>query len=295
MPHLPPDVARHLSKWRPSLRVSEAQRVGQGWNAVAWRVPSDDGDWLVRVPRRSGATEEMRRQTCLYRLLTPRGLPVPIDAELVLDSGGVIAAAAYRFADGEHAARERNRGRRRALLAAQLSQFLTELHSTPLKQVRECGITARNKWRRYEEWMTWHDDRFGPATRQYLKRLREQWAVTTSGGGIPQRLIHADLVPEHIIVNGGGIVSSVLDFGGPQIADPAVDFASLGRHYGWSFADQVLAEYASNERTAIRARARLYERVLPLHAVDAGVVRDEPSLQRHGLRQLAAQAARSPT
>jgi aminoglycoside phosphotransferase (APT) family kinase protein len=127
-------------------------------------------------------------------------------------------------------------------------------------------------------------ERFGPGTRRYLSDLKRRWATATSGARLPRVLVHADLAPEHLIMNKRGALVSVLDFSGPQITDPAIDIASIGEYYGWPFADLVLANYGAANDAEIRTRAHLYARVLPLHAVEARVARGDPALLRHGLR-----------
>ncbi|MDA0352885.1 MAG: aminoglycoside phosphotransferase family protein [Chloroflexi bacterium] len=289
---LSPRIAQHLAEALHGARVEEARSVGEGWNVTAWRVPAADGDWLVRVPKLEGATPEIERQTCLYRTLEAAGLPVPKSARLLTDSNGTVLAGLYRFGDGELATRSMNRGRRRRRLAQDLAAFLDALHATPLSQARACGIEARDKWGRYEQWMHRHDALFGPRTRAYLANLRQQWATAIGDGPVRHTLVHADLAPEHLVIEDGGRLVSVLDFGGPQITDPAIDFANLATHYGWPFTNLVLADSPAQDDEQLRLRAELYEQLHPLHAVDARVTRGDPELLGSGLRKLARRASR---
>jgi aminoglycoside 2''-phosphotransferase len=89
-------------------------------------------------------------------------------------------------------------------------------------------------------------------------------------------LIHRDLGIEHVLLEPGGRLAGVIDWGDAAIGDPAIDFAGLLGGLGEAFARQVIARWAGlrargeTEETLLE-RAAFYTRLAPLHAIQYGL------------------------
>ncbi|MEK9178969.1 MAG: phosphotransferase, partial [Patescibacteria group bacterium] len=71
-------------------------------------------------------------------------------------------------------------------------------------------------------------------------------------------IIHADIAPEHIIINPETHrLSGIIDFGDVEIGDPAYDFAFLGR-YGKEFLEKVYETYLPPRDEHFEARRQFY-------------------------------------
>ena len=266
--------------------------IGDGWNATAWRLPDLSGDWTLRVPRVDDALPEMEGQNCLGPKLNALGFPVPVGWRLLRDDDGSIAAGVYRYVDGQSS---RARGlRERRALARQIAAFLTRLHEVDPTIGRGCGAQEVRPLR----------DHFGPKAERHLPSLPPRSArwlrgvlerlEAASAGGHPMRLTHADLKPAHLIVDEAGTIRAVLDFEGPCITDPAMDFSRLLQFWGAGFVRMVLRDYRGAADPTLVDRARCYNDLELVHTLHTALTR-ESGEWRHfapwARRRIAARAA----
>jgi aminoglycoside phosphotransferase (APT) family kinase protein len=86
---------------------------------------------------------------------------------------------------------------------------------------------------------------------------------------------------------------AVLDFYGPLVSDPAIDFGRLVQHWDEAFALAALRFYDRPVDPAFRERMVLYARLEPLRTFAGGVALGEERWLRWGRRRLAAYAGRS--
>lgn len=92
-------------------------------------------------------------------------------------------------------------------------------------------------------------------------------------------LLHADLSPDHILVDPStGALTGVIDWGDMATGDPALDFAGLLEDVGEGAERNALAAYGASEseRTAMLRRAGWYVRLSDLHVLRFGLATDQP-------------------
>lgn len=290
-PSFPSDLKRLLAAELPAARLLDAQVIGEGWNATAWRLPDPSGDWTIRVPRLDDALPEMEGQTCLGPRLNALGFPVPEGWRLLRRHDGSVAAGLYRYVDG---APSNARGlRQRRALARQIASFLSKLHALAPAIGRECGAQEVRPWQ----------DHFGPMVDRHASTLSprsEAWirgvaaeVEAASADGHPMRLTHADLQPAHLIVDEAGVIQAVLDFEGPCVTDPAMDFSRLLQFWGAGFVRMVLRDYRGEVNDDFLVRARGYNDLELIHTMHTAVTRDSQEW-RHwapwARRQIATRA-----
>ena len=283
---------------RTALRVAgldpeRAERIGEGWFAVAYR----DRDRVARVLKPqtavAGWTERYASEVRLLRMLERRGLPVPRDARAVRDAAGRLLATTHRYIEGSTARELRLRGRAHDRLAEQLADFLTELHATPLDEVRATGIQSIDlATELYAPLVAEALPLLGPRSACWVQQRLEQFTAAGGSTRAARVLVHGDLGDPHIFTDSRGSLRGVIDFGDALIADAAFDFAGLG-DFSWRFAERVLAEYqgAAAADPDLPRRASFYIDVAPLYALVYGARLEDPGLLTRGRRQLAARAA----
>jgi aminoglycoside phosphotransferase (APT) family kinase protein len=288
-PPLPPAVADAVRVAVAGADPARATLLGQGWNATAWRLPAAAGDLVLRVPRLDWAAGEIERQACLMPRLRARGFPVVEDARVLRDEAGAVLAGVHRYAAGE-AAHARGRAERIAL-ARQLGAFLSRLHALPVAEYRACGAVEHAPW----------PGRFGALVARLSSRLPERsraWVDDTARrlrsamrtAPLPAPL-HDDLQPAHLLLDDTGTLVAVLDWSGPQIGEPAIDFRRLVQFFGAEFAELTLEHYDAAVDPHFRERMRLYAALGPLITIEAGIDRELPHWTVYGRRQIAAHAA----
>ena len=70
----------------PALSSNAATHLGEGWYAIAFRVPDAEGDWALRLPHEQGlrqATGHLQSEAGLLPLLEASGLPTPRAARAI--------------------------------------------------------------------------------------------------------------------------------------------------------------------------------------------------------------------
>jgi aminoglycoside phosphotransferase (APT) family kinase protein len=202
-------VRRALRVHAPELAGAPARELGRGLDHAAFVV----GDLVVRV----GDGAPAAREAALLAVVAPRvSLPVPA---VRFAGDGVLA---YRLLGGRPLL-----GRAApAGLARPLGRFLRELHAIP-------DAPAAVEDADPGEWLDGLD---GPE--EMLRVLRD----SVPAPAVRRVLTHADLGAEHILEEGGAI-TGIIDWGDAVVGDPALDFARLYRDFGPAFLGDVLAEY----------------------------------------------------
>ena len=220
------------------------------------------------------------------------GFAVPTGWRLLRDDSDAVVAGLYRYVEGEPSS-PRGLAQRRAL-ARQIAAFLTALHALDPAIGRECGAQQVRPWR----------DHFGPLVERYASGLAprsEAWVrgvavrlERASAAGHPMRLAHADLKPVHLVVDDAGVIQAVLDFEGPCVTDPAMDFSRLIQFWGAGFVRMVLRDYRGDVDEQLLVRARCYYDLEPLHTIHSALTRESEEWRHwapRARRQIGARAA----
>ncbi len=283
-------IAGALRRGLPEAHPETAVLLGEGWNATAWRMRGDAHDWVVRVPKLEWAAGEIERQTCLGNHLAELGLPVPRGWRVLRDKEGKIVAGVYEYVSGGEAAKSGQDVLE--ILAVDLATFLMQLHDLPNEfALRECSALPLEPWSgRYRGLIETYGRLAGPRTQSWLKRAGPRLARALASYDQPV-LLHGDLAPEHVICDADGRLAAVLDFSGPQVSDPAIDFGRLVQRWGVAFAKEALRHYRRRIDAGFEERMVLYARLEPLRAIEGGVLRELPEWIAWGRKQLGVHAA----
>lgn len=286
---LPLNLVRALREATPEADATRAVVVGRGFDVVAWRVPASDGDWVVRVPRHPEARAVIESQQRFAAVLERAGLPVPRESALLRAADGEVLGGRYRYVEGELAHASGRAARQH--LATSIARFLTTLHALDPARAASCSP------RRYEPsrdvfgpMIAQHAGLLAPATRAWLLELGHR-LERASAALPPLVLVHADLKPEHLLLNHDGTIAAVLDFEGVQVTDPALDFSRLIQHWDHAFASDVLRQYGGPVDADFMVRAQCYRELDWLQVVDTAARRGLPDCLTSARRHLAARAA----
>jgi aminoglycoside phosphotransferase (APT) family kinase protein len=208
----------------PGLELGAVRSLGQGWDMTVWLV---DDRWVFRFPRREtvirGLLSEIAHLPQLASLL-PLAVPVPT---LIGRPSDEFPWPFYGapFLPGRELADAGIDEDERARLGRPLGEFLRALHSAdlsaelPFDPVRRADMAFR-----------------APRTLERLAALeqlglwrapRDARAVVEAAAGLglpePTALVHGDLHLRHLLVDGGGRASAVIDWIDLSYNDPGVD------------------------------------------------------------------------
>jgi aminoglycoside phosphotransferase (APT) family kinase protein len=208
----------------PELELRSLRLLGQGWDMTVWLV---DDRWVFRFPRREmvirGLVSEIAHLPQLASLV-----PLPIPRPTYLGE----PSPEYRwpfygapFLPGRELAEAALDDAGHAALARPLGEFLRALHGSrlgadlPLDPVRRADMTFRV-----------------PRTRERLAELerlglwhapREAHEVVDAAAGLgppePTALVHGDLHLRHLLVDGDGRATAVIDWIDLSYNSPGVD------------------------------------------------------------------------
>jgi aminoglycoside phosphotransferase (APT) family kinase protein len=215
-------VATLLRTQHPDLAELPLQLEATGWDNVTFRLGRD---LAVRLPRIAGGAELLRREQEWLPRLGPRlplSVPVPVRRG-VAGAGYPWPWSVVPWLPGRTAAEERVAPDQ----APVLGSFLAALHCPPPPDA------PRNSWRGIPlSAVTDVETRLAalegavPGGRRARTELARLWQLArATPRDVPEALVHADLHPRNVVVDGGRL-AAVLDWGDLTLGDPATDLAA---------------------------------------------------------------------
>ncbi len=256
--------------------------VTQGWDSFTEIV---DGRWVDRRPRRPEVARALLAETAVLPRVAaylPLEVPVPVVVEEEplrvrhrLVPGLPADPLRLTAADGE-----------------QFGRFLRALHRTPPMVYAGTGIlTAEQARTDLERFLDECTQRVLPLVDACL---REAAAALLEGARRPTAvtLVHADLGPGHLLADGRGRLTGVIDWSDALVGDPARDLAWALNGCAAPFADAVATSYgASPEQTE---RALVWHRLGPWYEAHWGVSGGPDGLRDSGLAGIESRLSAPP-
>jgi aminoglycoside phosphotransferase (APT) family kinase protein len=215
----------------PELGPVDVAPLGVGWDNTAYLV---NGALVFRFPRRPIAVDLMRTELAVLPAIAARlPLPVPAPSHVAEPSGRFPwPFAGYPLLPGRTACTAGLDDRARAAAAEPLGRFLAALHSVPGEEAARLGAPADTLGRL-------HPARLHRVAGDNLRALAaaglvadaRPWlrlvnAASTLRPARATALVHGDLYARHLLVDAGGRLAGVIDWGDVHRGDPAVDLAA---------------------------------------------------------------------
>lgn len=255
--------------------------VQDGWDSLVALV---DDRWVARVPRTAHTAARARTELALLALLAER-LPVAVPEPVkTCDEHGSLLS---RYIPGRPLERLGDPAAAQHL-GASLAAVLSELHNTPLAQVRKMGVEDLS------------GDRWGEAYRAICERFKARvvallpspealagqrlldWLVErASDPTVAGALVHRDLGSAHVLCNAGRL-TGIIDWTDACVGDPAIDLAWLLHGTPRPLAPAV--EAALEVDADVRERSRRYYQLGPWFEVEYGLENGRDELVASGLR-----------
>ncbi|HVA34518.1 MAG TPA: phosphotransferase [Candidatus Baltobacteraceae bacterium] len=226
-------VRRSIARQFPDLALESIELLGEGWDNAAFLV---DDAYVFRFPRRAVSAPLIQAEIDFLPRLA-RQLPLPISAprfagkpsaEFPWPFAGytLLRATPLSAAHPDSAAIER--------IAVALGEFLRALHAIDASGFVADGLVG---------------DEIGRLDHaQRMPKLRARFEVLSSAGLLadptplldyleaiaptgPRQdrcvVVHGDLYARHVLVDDGGCVEGIIDWGDVHYGDPAVDVSIL--------------------------------------------------------------------
>jgi aminoglycoside phosphotransferase (APT) family kinase protein len=224
-------------------RALSIERLGAGWDNVAFLVTAEQGQFVFRFPRRTIAASLIETETRLLPALARR-LPLPIPVPIFAGRPGPAFPwpfSGYRRLAGRSACGAALDGDARARAAAPLGRFLRALHALPVEEMERlqapCDTLGRAA---LDSRIPQARERLGEAgdrgllpaildddARRRLQAICDEAEADRAldGAAQPRALVHGDLYARHLLVGGDRQLCGVIDWGDLHIGHPGVDLS----------------------------------------------------------------------
>lgn len=249
------------------LRPVRARFLGSGWDNDAFLV---NGAWVFRFPRRRDAVTGLQREIAaapgIARILEPLGVTTPRPEKLGRPGQNFpYPFAGHRLVPGVAGDAVPLERLDLAPLAARLGDALSALHTGSLPGV---ALPADPP-----SWISESLRKAVPEVRAALpadlRKCCEPWLE----GRVPppppytgpQRLLHNDLCPDHVLVDEpNGRLRGLIDFADIALGDPVSDLVVFYCWLGRPFVTQLLRHYTPSVDSGLWPRLEFHARALSL-------------------------------
>jgi aminoglycoside phosphotransferase (APT) family kinase protein len=263
------DVVRRLRAAGFEPPAGVPRFLGEGCDFRAWRI----GERVYRIAKHDRAIDVLAREVTLGRALAP-ALPCAISyVERYAEDEGI---AEYAFVEGRPA----HRAEITDALASDLAAFFDALHGFDAASLEidelEAPIAA------------WQDvvyEELDAIAAEPWVRAALDDAPDDGGARV---LTHSDLAPEHVLVDGDGRLTAVIDWSDARISDPAIDLAGAWLFRDASFAERVLDRYRGPRDPELAIRARYLALCAAIHHAHVGELERREDWRALGRRALDA-------
>lgn len=238
-----------------------------------------NGELVFRFPKNDYAVDCLKNEVRILKLLENR-LSLDIPAALYESE----KAMCYRKISGAPLRRDillKLETDAQRSIANQLATFHKELHGVEVKELpnpkTSVAVLFREDWteayRRIEEKVFPLLQRH---TREWAKDHFESFLADDSNFDYEPKLIHADLMPYHVLFDEQQKqINGIIDFGCAGLGDPAIDIGVVINQYGESFLEKFYRVYP--EAKLYLRRARFYAGAIEMRWILTGIETGENS------------------
>jgi hypothetical protein len=210
--------------------LGEVRLLGKGHDHEVWLAQGQ----AIRIALDAGAGVALARERMLLSVVGP-SLSIPTPS---MDRGGLDPEpyVIYPLIPGEP---QPNVPLERAAdLGHDLGAFLGELHRTSFGLAVHAGARESS----YGLPQAWENAQDHLGGLECSSEIASALSCEPGPHDGPLRLVHGDLVREHVLVEGGRI-TGVIDWSNACLSDPAGDFTGIRRWLGAAGLDAALAVY----------------------------------------------------
>jgi len=251
----------HLQKIRECMPTLEIRHVERNTDGLENDIVVVNDQQVFRFAKSAPGRDRLTRETRVTRLVSEFvDLPVPQFSHVEDDFVAyekIRGVALHRdvLLMQPEAVQER--------IAAQLAQFLRQLHAIPMSELEHNEIAATPAPGKNADWIQLYEqvkELLFPHMARHVRECVERQFAPLLDGSLDMEaydpvLVHADLGYYHVLFDPeGGRITGILDFGCAGLGDPAVDFGIVLHVYGEQFLQRMSAHDPGIARCIDRAR-----------------------------------------
>ncbi len=260
------DYKAVLKKYYSNLEQHTIDIYAQGWDHVIYVV---DGVKAFRFPQAKENIGNLKKEAAFLTLLRPSvSIRIP---HLKLFNNDNKPYAVYDFIAGTQFTPDVSKAfteNELRELAHELGRFLTQIHSIPKEKAMKIGVgevDIKQSWHKlFRKTQEKVYSLIVAEEQEWIEALFRNFLKTLERADFETRMIHSDMMPEHIIVDPEKhTLNGIIDFGDIEIGDPAYDFTYFGL-FGKSFLDAVYRSYRLDRDEFFETRRIFYEERKPV-------------------------------
>lgn len=272
-----PQLLDTIQRYLPDVDRKKYRFIDNWWDN---QIVILDNILVCRFPRNESAKAVHKKEYHLLNLISKHvTLQVP-QYEFVAPDGSFVAYRIIRWDIMNVEIYQSLSSETQILIQKQLGNFLSELHSISLDELKEIGYerwwgSGDMSW-----WITEMHQNFTKAAKNFLKAeelaqiisyITELWNFE-----YPYKtLTHGDMQGKNIIIREDlSSLEWVIDFSDARIADPALDFDLLWE-YGEAFVSGVFAQYTGHKNDDLLWRSLFYAKRRPVFGLIDAVDKQE--------------------
>lgn len=255
---------RRIREEFPEIRWKTYRYLSHGWDHV---IVILDEKTVFRAPKDQRYKRELENETQLLHYLKKKvkvGIPEYnyISRDQSFAGYNMLMGQELTFSHfGQLNASEKE------VVAKQLAEFITALHSTPKSAIRKFHVKSDNQQKLYKEFISDTKKILFPRLRKSHVQLIEQYFDELKNAldhTFSNTLVHNDLTDEHILWDARNKQINIIDFSDRSFGDPASDFTGL-LEYGLRFTKRVFDLYGGKKDEHMLSRSQLYFKRVPLY------------------------------
>lgn len=245
----------------PDLTIDKCIFIDQGQNSY---VAAINNEFIFKFPRYKQVIEELKKEKIFLQKINSYitlDIPLPYFSSFESNEVGSVFIG-YKMIEGVPLERELlYKLKNKHEVAAQIAEFLKELHGLPAGSLNGGVVEKRNGHEYWSNMLVKIKENIFPHIRkdakEHIYNTFHRFLDDRENFRYEPVIVHGDLGSSNIIFDTEkGRVSGIIDFGQASVDDPAIDIASLicPMGYGEDFIELILNIYPQAESLIPRAR-----------------------------------------
>jgi aminoglycoside 2''-phosphotransferase len=229
----------------PDFNISSIKKIGEGDNSVAFSV---NDDYIFRFAKREEVKIHIRRETLVFpKIKSALNLQIP-EFEFISPETNFVS---YKKIEGDILSDtifQSLKKKEQAGIQKTIANFLSQIHSFPLAELKKCGLETMHLYDEYSENLADAQRLIFPMIpgneREIIAGFFTEYLSNENNFNYPPTLVHNDFSKDHILFNSANKqITGIIDFGDIAFGDPDYDFLYLLDEFGEAFLEETLKYY----------------------------------------------------
>lgn len=272
----------------PAFRISSMKKIGEGDNSKAFLV---NENYIFRFPKRKDVKQQVRREILvLPQIKSAINVQIP-DFEFISPE---INYVGYKKIEGNVLSNEifeSLKKKDRISIQKTIANFLSQIHSIPLSELRNSSLETMNLYKEYsgnfEEAKRLIYPHISKNKRKVIDSLFTGYLNNEKNFNYIPTIVHNDFSKDHILFDPvNKEITGIIDFGDIAFGDPDYDFMYLLDEFGEDFLNEILICYQHPNRPVSRNKIHFFTLANKIQIVLTSIRDDNNQEIKNALKRL---------